>query len=830
MANNPEAKVTVKMLNDEFKKGAQELANDSKMLSKEFKLQSEQMKLTASETEKLDARLEFLTKKQDLAKQSVANAQTAYDKAVELFGENSKAADDLSKKLLDAQIEEQKLANDITTVNGQLAKHRDEAQQTADKMKDLGERVEGAGKKMKDAGDSMTDVGARMTAGVTAPILGAAAAARSAWEEVDEGMDTIVSKTGASGEALAGLEESFANVAKTTKFDMATVGNAIGEVNTQFGLTGEALDSATTLMLKFADINGADVTDSSIKSKQAMEAFKLEAEDLDLVLDSVTKTAQNTGQSTDKLFDIVTKNAPQLNSLGLDFAQAVEFMGQFEQAGIDSSTAMGYMSKAQVVFAKDGLTLQEGLAKTIDKIQNAESETEALTIAAETFGTKGATKMVDAIERGTLNFEEFAGAAQASSGSVESTFDNMADPIDNVAVMMNNLKWAGADLFGQLQEMLLPVAIQMIEWLQKAVEWFTGLSTGMKQTIIVVLGIAAALGPLILWIGTLVSSVGGMVLIVGKVIPLLAKLGPTFTAIRTALTLLTGPVGIAIAIITTLGIIIYKNWDSIKAKTEQVFGAVSAYLSNTWNSINAGVASFVTSVVARFNEFKSKGQAIFTAAGTVMSNAISNAKNLVLNIISSLVTTGINNFTNMKNRIQGIFDSIKSIASNIFGGIKTAITKPIESARDTVLGIIGKIKDGFSNMKITIPKPKLPRVTVSMGSSNFMGVDIPVPKFDIKWFKTGGVFNRPAVFGNAGFGDVAEAIVPFEGSHADRIAGLIAEAQTRLARASDVISSRQPIILHAPMYLDGELVADNQFKYIDGKLVNDTNLGQGMRG
>lgn len=818
MNNNPEAKVTVKMINDEFKRGAKELTDESKLLSKEFKLQSEQMKLTASETEKLEARLEFLKNKQDLAKQSVENAQSSYDKAVELFGENSKAADDLAKKLLDAQIEEQKLANDISTVNTQLDEHSKKTETSADKIKELGERVEGTGTKMKDAGDAMTDVGARMTAGVTAPILGAAAAARSAWEEVDEGLDTIVSKTGASGDALASLEGSFTNVAKTTKFDMATIGEAIGEVNTQFGLTGPALDDASTKMLKFADINGANVTDSSIKAKQAMSLFNLEADQLDYVLDSVTKTAQNTGQSTDALFDSVVKGAPQMQALGLDFAQSVEVLGNFEKAGIDSTTAMSYMTRAQVQFAKEGVTLQDGLETTIDKITNASSETEALALAAEVFGTKGAPRMVDAIKSGAMSFDDFSNASANAAGSVESTFDGMADPIDNVSIMMNNLKLAGADLFGQLQEMLLPVAIQLIGWLQQAVEWFSGLSSGMKQTIIIVLAIVAAIGPLVMWIGTLVSTLGGMVLVVGKAIPFLAKLGPIFTGIRTALALLTGPIGIAIAIITLLGVVIYKNWDTIKAKTIQIFSAISVFFTAVWASMKAGFINFVSSAVAKFGEFRAKAQAIFSAAGSIMSNLTSSAKAAVVSIITNLVSDGVSRFNNMKSRIQSIFESIRSTASSIFSRVKSAITNPIETAKTTVLGIIDRIKNAFTNMKITIPKPKIPKVSVSMGTKKFMGADVPVPKFDITWFKTGGVFNKKAILGNAGFGDVAEAIVPFQGSHADRIAELIAVAQNRLANAR----TPEVIVLEGNVSIDDHVLGKVMFKKIEENMqIND---------
>ncbi|WP_024854958.1 hypothetical protein [Mediterraneibacter gnavus] len=58
---------------------------------------------------------------------------------------------------------------------------------------------------------------------------------------------------------------------------------------------------------------------------------------------------------------------------------------------------------------KDGKSLSDGLAETQDKILNATNQTEALNAAAEVFGTKGAVRMVDAIQRGVLNLNDLGG-------------------------------------------------------------------------------------------------------------------------------------------------------------------------------------------------------------------------------------------------------------------------------------------------------------------------------------------------------------------------------------------------------------------------------------
>ena len=55
----------------------------------------------------------------------------------------------------------------------------------------------------------------------------------AAWAQVDEGMDIIVQKTGATGDALEDMQDSARNIAKTIPTDFATAGSAVGEVNTE---------------------------------------------------------------------------------------------------------------------------------------------------------------------------------------------------------------------------------------------------------------------------------------------------------------------------------------------------------------------------------------------------------------------------------------------------------------------------------------------------------------------------------------------------------------------------------------------------------------------
>jgi len=63
-----------------------------------------------------------------------------------------------------------------------------------------------------------------------------------AWSEIDEAMDTVTTKTGLTGEALLGLQEIAKGIATSlpaTTFQESA--DAVGELNTQFGLTIKCL-------------------------------------------------------------------------------------------------------------------------------------------------------------------------------------------------------------------------------------------------------------------------------------------------------------------------------------------------------------------------------------------------------------------------------------------------------------------------------------------------------------------------------------------------------------------------------------------------------------
>ena len=542
-----------------------------------------------------------------------------------------------------------------------------------------------------------------MSVGVTAPIMAAGAAGLAAFSEVDEAMDTIIQKTGATGDVADSLATSFENVGSNTHLELQTVGEAIGEVNTQFGFMDKKLEDSTDYLLKYADINNTDVSQAAIYARQSIEAYELSYDDLNDVLDVTTKTSQDTGQSVDDLMKKAIDGAPQIKQLGLSFDEGVTLIGKFEQAGVDSSTMLSKMSKASVVYAKDNLSLQDGLKGTIDSILNTKDETEALRIANEVFG-KGSDKMVDAIKRGTFTLDDLAKVAKESGGAVADTFAETEDPIDAANRAMNNAKFALADVGESVQISLLPFFEMAIDALKSFKGWWDSLDQGTKNWIITLAGIAAVIGPALVVIGTLMSSVTKITAGVKDLATVWSGLGKLFG-------LSGGWFAVAVIAIAALvaGLVwAYNNVEWFRNGVNAFFQGVSDIAVEVFNFMGGYISNIFGGIIQNFQNFFDAGKRIFTG---------------FIDFITGIFTGDWERAWNgVVNIFSGIFDGIAAMAKAPFNGM---------------IGLINAFLGGLNNIKI-------PKWVPGVGGKSFSISTLP-------YLADGGhVLNGQAIVGEAG--------------------------------------------------------------------------------
>ena len=271
-----------------------------------------------------------------------------------------------------------------------------------------------AGKSIASAiGGKTSAVGAALNKNITVPMLAVGTASVAAWKSVDAGMDAVAAKTGATGETLTAMQDSVKNLAAQIPTSFENAGNAVGEVNTRFGLTGQALEDLSAQFIKFADLNSTDVSSSIDTVQKALSAFGLGAEDASGLLDTLNAVGQQTGVSMDSLTSGLIQNGTAFQELGLSVDQSVLLMGQLEKSGANSETVMNGLRKALKNAAADGVPLNEALSNLQDSILNGTDSMDGLTAAYDLFGKSG-DQIYGAIKNGTLDWTPPSGGSATS--------------------------------------------------------------------------------------------------------------------------------------------------------------------------------------------------------------------------------------------------------------------------------------------------------------------------------------------------------------------------------------------------------------------------------
>lgn len=714
-------------------------------VAKELDIVNQKLELDPKNVELSEQKMKLLSKQSSLAKDKV---QELKRKQAELGKEKIGTEEwrQLQNEIGQAEVEVLKIDKAMGNLGDSSRSATGSIKEAtgylkADVMMNVAEKAGQLGQKMVDAGKKTVD----------------------AWSEIDEAMDTVTTKTGLTGEALLGLQEIAKGIATSlpaTTFQESA--DAVGELNTQFGLTGDTLKVAAEYLLKYSKITGEDISNSAINAKKAIDAYGLSNEDLARVLDSVTKVGQDTGQSYDSIFQKAIDGAPQIKMLGLSFEEGATLIGRFEKSGIDSSAALSSLSKAAVNYAKDGKSLTDGLNETVNAIQNSTSETKALSIASEVFGSKAAPRMVDAIQRGAFSFSDLAEAAKSSSGTVSTTFDETVDPIDKLTTYSNKAKEGLAEVGGKLLETLIPALEPLIDLLDKAVEWFTNLNESDQQTI-VILGLVTAA------VMTLLGALAPIVIAIGAIG---APIGIVIAAIVAA-----------IAVITLI-IQAIMNWGEISEWLQNLWDGFAIWISELWSQISTtaikaweALITWLSNLWTNITEVGKTLWTVFVAGLTgIFQNLVTGAQALwqnftsfLSNLWTNLTTMGSNLFRDLGSSISNVFNGILSTASNIWNSIKSTISNAIDGAKNAVSSAIQAIKNLF-NFNISWPHIPLPHFSVSGSANPLDWLSQGVPSIAIEWYAKGGIMTKPTLFGMNGNramvgGEAgAEAILPLNKS------------------------------------------------------------------
>lgn len=323
--------------------------------------------------------------------------------------------------------------------------------------------------------------------------------------------------------------------------------------------------------------------------------------------------------------DDVLANSATFKELGFSLEESINFMAQLDANGVDAGVALAGLKKAVVNLTDSGMSESEALQTVIDKIKNASSETEALTIAQETFGTKGAAEMATSIREGRISIDDLAASMSDYSTVVTDTYNNTVDGVDGAVTAANAAKIAMSTLGETISNMLAPVFQRLTQLLMDAKAHFDNLDDNQKQAIVTVGLVVAAIGPALVVIGKVISAVGTIVsgvgslvgFVGGTVVPLIT--GTVMPALSGLWALmLANPITIVIAAIVAIGAAFMALWNNCESFRN--------FWTGLFSSVKSTVVDAKNNLLSTFDGIKSGISTRINGAKDAVSGAIEKIK------------------------------------------------------------------------------------------------------------------------------------------------------------------------------------------------------------
>lgn len=687
-----------------------EIGGDSTKLQNSLKGVDKSLKQTQTALRDVNKLLKFNPGNTELLVQKQRNLKKAINETKDRLKELRKAAENTTPEQI-GQEKYDALQREIIDTENKLKSLTKEMHSFGSVA---GQRLQAVGSAMKDLGGKVQNVGKELTTKVTAPIMAIGTASLMAFKEVDSAFDIVVAKTGATGDALAEMKQQVTDIAETMPTSFEDAATAIGEVNTRFGATGEQLDEISRQFLMFAKINNVNVNTSIDTVQSAMAAFGLTAEDATDVLDAFNAAGQATGVPLDRLAESVKKNATTLQEMDLSLEDSINFLAQLDKAGVDSSTVMTGLRKALAKATKEGKPMNQALQELQDSLTGATDETEASQRAIELFGTKAGTAIAQYVRNGQLDFATLGESAQDSAGSVASTYEEIVDPLDQLTTAFNTLKVIGMEIATAAMPFITQAMEILRDVLTRLKEAWESLTPAQQEMIVKIALIAAAIGPLLVVIGGIISAVGTVISVLG---------------------MLLSPIGLVVAAIAgviAIGVLLWKNWDTVKEKLE----ALKQKVLDEFNHIKQTVSEAVSNAIAKFNELKAKVANIFNQVKTDISNKIQAAKNKVTSTVDA-----------MKSGVTNKISAMKTAISNTFTSIKNTVTDKINAAKNAVKSAIDAVK-GFLSGTLKFPHIEVPHFHISGGVIPWgIGGKGTPPSVSVEWYAK--AMNQPYLLDGA---------------------------------------------------------------------------------
>lgn len=574
-------------------------------------------------------------------------------------------------------------------------------------------------------GGAMQGIGKGLTVGVTAPLVAMAGVATKVGSDYEASMSHVQAISGATGDELNQLKDVAREMGATTRYSASEAADALGYMALAGWDTHEMTD-ALPGVLDLATAGGLELASASDIVTDMMSMFGMEAREASRASDVFASAQANSNTNVEQLSQALLNAGPAASAAGQDIEQTSAILGIMANQGLKGSsagTALNAMFRDLQGSAEDGAVAigdtsvavydAEGNMRAMtDIISDVESATADMTdeqrnaALSAIFQQQSLRGLNLVIGAGSDSVRELEGTLYDSTG----TATEMAGVMDdNVQGALLGLKSAAEDVMISFFELSEGPIRTLIDRVTELIRWFGGLDSQTQQTIFLIAGIVGAIGPVIWVMGSLITQVTKVAGafkwgfgLIGKVSAIAGK----------AIAFLTSPVGLvvlAIGALIAIGVLLYKNWDTIKEKATEL----GQRLAQAWENIKTRVVEIVDnirqSIIDKAIEIEQGVigaldgllpaigdlwnkiyQTIFQWVTSIFSDTNSQFKNMVMSIDKI--------FMELWMIIEAIWTFIKETFNNAVGFIMALVNGDFTVMKDFIIQQWETVKDFFSRI------------------------------------------------------------------------------------------------------------------------------------
>lgn len=616
--------------------------------------------------------------------------------------------------------------------------------------KNVEKRFQETADKFEAVGAVFSSVGETMSKAVTVPLTAAGTAAIHFADESQSAFNQFAAATGTATEEMGKYQDIINDVYKDNFGEsMNDVADAMAKVKQNMSyLQDGTLGAITEYAITLSDTMGYDVAESTRAADTLIKNFGVSANE---AFNLIAQGAQNGMDFSGEMLDSINEYSVQFKKMGMS---AEDMFSIFVNGAASGAFNLD----------KIGDAVKENAIRTIDGSETTVAAFEALGLNADETAQKfaaggdsarealdqvivGLSAIEDPVRQNEIGVKLWGTQWEDLSGQVIMSMNTSCDAIDKtkdsmmemVNVKYDDLSSALGGLWRTIQvdvlqpigNMLIPYVTEAIDKIGELVDWWNDLEPATQKNIVKFAGIAAAIGPALLTIGKLHKGIGGTIKTFGKAAGAIKTMSSSIKAAGGIIKILTRPTNIAViavAAFAAAAILVYKNWDKIKAFLVTVGKAIAGFgkdVSKWFSKVCDSASDLWESIKVAFGKVIDKINNVIDAAITKMGEIIGFIGDIfktgfqtALDAVQDYFGTWYDGIKEVINNVKGVLDGIVDFINNIFSGNWSAAWESLKSIVANAFGALEGLVKTPINAVINL-------VNKAIGAINKISIDLP---------------------------------------------------------------------------------------------------------